>query len=247
MGVTAAMVGGSLGTHLSQVTRVLVVDDQLIVRVGIISLLKRKKRIQVIGEAGTMRDAVSQATSLRPDVVLMDVRLPDGSGIEACREIRSECQDVHVLFLSSFTDEDVLVSALLAGGAGFLPKEINQDGLLRAIETVATGESIFDTATRRAVMLKLQQREPIAVASPPPLTKLSRQEQRVVQLVAQGKTNKEIAADLTLSDNTVRNYIAHIFDKLKISRRAQAAAMVSRAGFLPGTILPNLSETQNLQ
>jgi DNA-binding NarL/FixJ family response regulator len=219
-----------LAARQSQAIRVLVVDDQLIVRVGIISLLKRKKRIQVIGEAGSMRDAVSQATNLRPDVVLMDVRLPDGSGIEACREIRRQCQDVQVLFLSSFTDEDVLVSALLAGGAGFLPKEINQDGLFRAIETVAAGESIFDAATRRAVMLKLQQREPIAVASPPPLAKLSRQEQRVVQLVAEGKTNKEIASDLTLSDNTVRNYIAHIFDKLKISRRAQAAAIVSRAG-----------------
>ena len=191
----------------SRTIRVLVVDDQLIVRVGIISLLKRKKRIQIIGEASTVRDAVSQAASLRPDVVLMDVRLPDGSGIEACREIRRDCQDVQVLFLSSFADEDVLVSALLSGGAGFLPKEINEERLLRAIETVATGESIFDTATRRAVMLKLQQREPIAVASPPPLTTLSRQEQRVVQLVAEGKTNKEIAADLTLSDNTVRNYI----------------------------------------
>jgi two-component system, NarL family, response regulator DevR len=222
--------GGSLEARQSQATRVLVVDDQLIVRVGIISLLKRKKRIQVIGEAGSMRDAVSQAINLRPDVVLMDVRLPDGTGIEACREIRRECQDVQVLFLSSFTDEDVLVSALLAGGAGFLPKDINEDRLLRAIETVATGESIFDTATRRAVMLKLQQRAPIAAAAPPLLTKLSRQEQRVVQLVAEGKTNKEIASDLTLSDNTVRNYIAHIFHKLKISRRAQAAAMVSRAG-----------------
>lgn len=222
--------GGSLEARESRATRVLVVDDQLIVRVGIISLLKRKKRIQVIGEAGSMREAVSQAIALRPDVVLMDVRLPDGTGIEACREIRRECQDIQVLFLSSFTDEDVLVSALLAGGAGFLPKEINEDRLLRAIETVATGESIFDTATRRAVMLKLQQKEPIAVAAPPLLTKLSRQEQRVVQLVAEGKTNKEIASDLTLSDNTVRNYIAHIFHKLKISRRAQAAAMVSRAG-----------------
>jgi DNA-binding NarL/FixJ family response regulator len=99
---------------------------------------------------------------------------------------------------------------------------------LRAIERVATGDSIFDTATRRAVMLKLQQREPIAVASPPPLTKLSRQEQRVIQLVADGKTNKEIASDLTLSDNTIRNYIAHIFRKLKISRGAQATVLVSR-------------------
>ena len=214
----------------SRTVRVLVVDDHVIVRVGIISLLKRKKRIRVIGEASTVREAVSQATNLRPDVVLMDVRLPDGSGIEACREIRRDCQDVQVLFLSSFADEDVLVSALLSGGAGFLPKEINEERLLRAIETVATGESIFDTDTRRAVMLKLQQREPIAVASPPPLTTLSRQEQRVVQLVAEGKTNKEIAADLTLSDNTVRNYIAHIFHKLKISRRAQAAVIVSRAG-----------------
>ena len=132
-------------------------------------------------------------------------------------------------FLSSFADEDVLVSALLAGGAGFLPKDLSEDRLLRAITTVATGESIFDTATRRAVMLKLQQREPVAVVSPPPLTKLSGQEHRVVQLVAEGKTNKEIASNLMLSDNTVRNYIAHIFRKLKISRRAQAAAIVSRA------------------
>ena len=213
----------------SQAIRVLVVDDQLIVRVGIISLLKRKKRIQVIGEAGSVRDAVSHAKNLRPDVVLMDVRLPDGTGMEACRQIKQACQDVQVLFLSSYIDEDVLVSALLAGGAGFLPKDLNEDRLLRAITTVATGESIFDTATRRAVMLKLQQREPVAVVSPPPLTKLSGQEHRVVQLVAGGKTNKEIASDLMLSDNTVRNYIAHIFRKLKISRRAQAAAIVSRA------------------
>ena len=148
--------------------RVLVVDDHLIVRAGIKTLLKRKKRIQIIGEASSVRDAISQAHHLRPDVVLMDVRLPDGTGMEACREIKYECQDVQVLFLSSFTDEDVLVSALLAGGAGFLPKDLDEEPLLRAIERVATGDSIFDTATRRAVMLKLQQREPTAAASPPP-------------------------------------------------------------------------------
>ena len=209
--------------------RILVVDDHVLIRLGISSLLNRKKRILVVGEVGTVRDAVSQATNLRPDVVLMDVRLPDGTGVEACREIRRECPGVQVLFLSSFADEDVLVSALLAGGAGFLPKDTNEERLLWAIATVATGESIFDTATRRAVMLKLQQRVPIAVAASAPLEKLSPQEQRVVQLVAEGKTNKEIASDLMLSDNTVRNYIAHIFRKLKISRRAQAAAIVSRA------------------
>lgn len=209
--------------------RVLIVDDHVIVRMGITTLLRRKKRIQVVGEAGTVQEAVSQTLHLRPDVILMDVRLPDGTGMAACREIKQQCPEMQVLFLSSYTDEDMLVSALLSGAAGFLPKELNEERLLRAIETVARGECVFDATTRRAVMLKLQQQEPRAPLPPALLTTLSPQEKRVVHLVAEGKTNKEIASDLVLSENTVRNYLAHIFHKLKISRRAQAAALVSRS------------------
>jgi two-component system response regulator DevR len=201
--------------------RLLLVDDHEVVRIGLRTLFDRTDNIQVVGESGTMVGAVEEAVRLNPDVVLMDVRLPDGSGVEACRDIRTACPDTRVLFLTSFADDDAVLPTILAGAAGYLLKEIGADGLTHAIETVASGQSILDPAITRQVLTRMNS------LSDPKEGKgeaLSPQEQRVLSLVAEGKTNKEIASMLNLSDNTVKNYLGNVFQKLQVTRRSQAAA-----------------------
>lgn len=206
--------------------RLLLVDDHKVVRVGLRTLLGGTGRIQVVGEAETMVDAVTEAARLKPDVVLMDVRLPDGSGIEACREIRAARAETRVLFLTSFADDDAVLATIFAGADGYLLKEIDEDALMRAIETVAEGRSILDSAVAQRMLAKLK-----AHSAPPAASQndsLSPQEQKVLALVAGGQTNKEIAAALGLSDKTVRNYLSNIFQKLQVTRRSQAAAIYAR-------------------
>lgn len=205
---------------------VLLVDDHEVVRVGLRSLLGRERRIEVVGEAGTAAEAVAQAARLRPDVVVMDVRLPDGSGVEACREIRSADPKVHVIMLTSYADEEAVFNSILAGASGYLLKQIRGQELVRAIETVAAGQSLLDPAVTQKVLERVKRlasgREPDEIAQ------LSAQERKVLALVAEGKTNKEIAAALGLSDKTVKNYLSHVFEKLHLSRRAEAAAFFAR-------------------
>ena len=206
--------------------RLLLVDDHKVVRSGVKALLSATGNIEVVGEAGTVTDAVSVAARLKPDVVLMDVRLPDGSGIDACREIRTARPGTRVLFLTSFADDDAVLATILAGAAGYLLKEIDEEALIRAIETVAAGGSILDTSVTQRVLARIKDQ-----ASTPGDQKgvdLSPQEQKVVALVAEGQTNKEIAMALGLSDKTVRNYLSNIFQKLQVSRRSQAAALYVR-------------------
>lgn len=212
--------------------KLLLVDDHEVVRIGLRTLLGRAGRIQVVGEAGSVRDAVREATRLSPDVVLMDVRLPDGSGVEACREIRATRPETRVLFLTSYVDDDAIMATMLDGADGYLLKEIGGEGLIRAIETVAEGQSILDPAVRERV---LERMNALSVGSTKEKDEqLSPQEQRVLALVAEGKTNKEIAAIMNLSDKTVKNYLSNIFQKLQVSRRSEAAAFFVRRFPHPG-------------
>jgi DNA-binding NarL/FixJ family response regulator len=185
-------------------------------------VLSQQDGLTVVGEAATMAVAVQDAVRLKPHVILMDVRLPDGSGVDACREILAASPNSRVIFLTSYADDDSVLAAVLAGAHGYVLKEIDSAALIHAIRSVAEGQSILDpTVTERA----LRWLRDFAGGTPPPgVEHLSAQEERVLALVADGKTNKEIAAALSLSDKTVKNYLANVFQKLRITRRAQAAA-----------------------
>jgi len=204
---------------------VLIVDDHEVVRLGLRSLLGREKAIEIVGEAATAEEAVAQAERLQPTVVLMDVRLPDRSGIEACREIRAAAPDTRVIMLTSYADDEAVFASILAGASGYLLKQAGGLDLVRAIERVADGQSLLDPGVTEKVLEKVKR---LASGQPDEVTSLSPQEQRVLALVAEGKTNKEIATALGLSDKTVKNYLSNVFDKLHLSRRAEAAAFFAR-------------------
>lgn len=210
----------------TEAVRVLIVDDHEVIRVGLQTVLSRQDSIDVVGEASTVEDAVRDACYLKPDVVLMDVRLSGGSGVDACRAIRDSCPATRVLFLTSYQDDEAVLAAVIGGAAGYLLKHVNAEALVRAIHAVAQGQSILDPAITQPLLtrMRLQKEE----ASESQRTTLSTQQQRVLALVAEGKTNKEIGSSLELSDKTVKNYIRFIFQKLKVTRRAQAAAFFIR-------------------
>jgi two-component system, NarL family, response regulator DevR len=208
---------------------ILIVDDSELVRTGLKTLLDAHARtagnhLRMVGEASTANSAVAETVRLKPDVVLMDIRLPDGSGLEACRKILASDPDTKVLILTSVIDDNLVYDAMSSGAHGYLLKEINAQGLCQAIVDVAAGKFILDpTVTTHVLNL-------VRSGSNPPneqdkLATLSAQERRVLALVAEGKTNKEIAESMGLSDKTVKNYLSNIFEKLKISRRSQAAVL----------------------
>lgn len=203
--------------------RVLVVDDHEIVRVGLRTVLSQHRSIQVVGESATVAEAIRQAVKLKPDVVLMDVRLPDGSGVDACRDILASFPAIRVIILTSYADDDSVLAAVLAGAHGYVLKEIDSTSLTSAIRDVSEGRSILDPAVTDRALGWL--RGLAAGKEISGVEKLSAQEERVLALVAEGKTNKEIATSLDLSDKTVKNYLANIFHKLRITRRSQAAAL----------------------
>ena len=206
--------------------RLLIVDDHEVVRVGLRTLLSRIETIEVVGEAATAAEAVEQTRSLQPDVVLLDVRLGEESGFSACREIQNLERDVKVLVLTSFADDHVVVEAISAGADGYLLKEVNRDALVSAIEKVASGQSVLDPAVTGRVFGKVQSLMQKPGGSK--LSLLSNQERKVLALVSEGKTNKEIAVAMGLSDKTVKNYFSNILDKLEMSRRSEAAAYFVR-------------------
>jgi two-component system, NarL family, response regulator DevR len=204
----------------------LVVDDHEVVRQGLVALLGRRPGFQVVGEAGTVAEAIEGARRFQPDLVIMDVRLPDGSGIEACREIRADLPDTRVVMLTSYPDEDAVLSAIVAGASGYLLKQVRARDLVAALETVARGESLLDPAVTGRVLDRVRR---IATSTEPDeLAQLTPQEQKILLLVAEGKTNKEIASEVFLSDKTVKNYVSSILAKLNLERRAQAAAYMAR-------------------
>jgi len=206
--------------------RLLVVDDHEVVRQGLVSLLERREHFQVVAEAGTAAEAVEMARKFEPDLIIMDVRLPDGSGIEACREIRAEFPTTKVVILTSYPDEEAVLSAIIAGASGYLLKQIRGRDLVSALESVGRGESLLDPAVTEKVLDRVRR---IATGTyTDELAQLTQQEQKILLLVAEGKTNKEIASDVFLSDKTVKNYVSSILSKLNLERRAQAAAFVAR-------------------
>ena len=204
----------------------MLVDDHEVVRMGLRTLFMQSNEVQVIAEAGNVADAVAQAAKHHPDVILMDLRLPDGSGVEACREILSTNPKTRVLFLTSYSDEDAVVSTILAGAAGYLLKEVGSQVLLDAIALVHGGQSILDPKVAQTVLSRVS-----ALRSGPASTpssskdRLSPQERRILALVVEGRTNKEIAKALRLSDKTVKNHLSNAFQKMNVGRRSHAAAL----------------------
>jgi two-component system response regulator DevR len=208
--------------------RLLVVDDHEIVRAGLRALFARAGGIDVIADVASAEAAIAAAVVHQPDVVLMDVRLPDGSGVESCREILALCPRTRVVLLTSYDDQDAVLAAVLAGAHGFVLKEIGGDSLVRAIRCVADGHSILDSSAAKTIIDRM--RSPSATGPIGDGERLSPQEQQVLALVAQGRTNKEIGSAMSLSDKTVKNYLSNVFQKLRVSRRAEAAALYSRRG-----------------
>ena len=209
--------------------RLMVVDDHEVVRLGLSALFRLSSGIEVVAEAGSVADAVKGAAQQRPDVVLMDLRLPDGTGIDACRDILSAHPGTRVLFLTSHSDEEAVMSTILAGAAGYLLKEVGSQALINAIELVHGGQSILDPKVTTAVLRRMSMLDGKAAAAKQPSRDiLSPQERRILALVVEGKTNKEIAKALGLSDKTVKNYLSNAFQKLHVGRRSHAAALYER-------------------
>ena len=205
---------------------VVVVDDHEVVRQGLAAMLDRRPGFQVVGEAGTVAEAIEVTNRFQPDLVVMDVRLPDGSGIEACREIRSNWPATRVMMLTSYPDEEAVLAAIVAGASGYLLKQVRARDLVAALEAVGRGESLLDPAVTGKVLERMRR---IATSDQPDeLAALTQQERKILALVADGKTNKEIAGEIFLSDKTVKNYVSSILAKLNLERRAQAAAYVAR-------------------
>ncbi len=202
--------------------RIVLVDDHEVVRLGLKSLLERHPQFEVVGEAGSAREAVEQVAALKPEVVLMDIRLPGTSGIEACEEIVSKFPGTRVIMLTSYADDEMLFSAIRAGASGYLLKQIGSDDLVKALEAVSRGEALLDPAVTQRVFQEVRRAVKEEEASA--FAHLSQQEKHVLLLVSEGKTNREIAKSLFLGEGTVRNYVSSILSKLGVNNRAEAAA-----------------------
>lgn len=203
--------------------RIMIVDDHEVVRLGLSNLLTRQSGWQVVAEAGTVTEAIRLANEHEPDVVVMDIRLSDGSGVEACREIVKAHPQTKVIMLTSFAEDDLLFNAISAGAAGYVLKQVGNNDLIRTIETIARGEALLDPSITGRVLAKLR-----ASIRTEAFADLSEQELKVLSLIAQGKTNKEIATSLYLGEGTVRNYVSNILGKLGLSNRAEASAYAIR-------------------
>jgi DNA-binding NarL/FixJ family response regulator len=206
--------------------RVLLVDDHEVVRSGIRAMLESTDDIVVAGEAGTAREAVERAAAVLPDVIVMDVRLGDGSGIEATREIRAARPVTQVLMLTSFADEEALFASIMAGASGYVLKQIHGAELVNAIRTVGAGHSLLDPAVTAGVLDRLRKGKHLLKDEK--LARLSPQEERILALVADGRTNRQIGEELKLAEKTVKNYVSSILQKLEVARRAEAAAYLAR-------------------
>ncbi len=206
-------------------TRVMIVDDHEVVREGLRSLLRRRQELAIVGEADSVASAIEEARKTEPDVVIMDIRLPDGSGVEACREIRAERPDTKVLILTSYADEEAVFASIMAGAIGYLLKQTSTRTLIEAIERAMRGESLLDPAVTQRVLERVRSGKQDEDEE---LTLLSEQERKILDLIAEGKTNKEIAKEIFLSDKTVKNYVSSILSKLNLRRRSEAAAFIAR-------------------
>ena len=207
-------------------TRVFVVDDHELVRRGLIELIDTEEDLSVVGQAGDVQEALLTLASITADVAVLDVRLPDGSGIELCREIRSLYPNVKVLMLTSFLDDEAILGAVLGGASGYVIKDIKNLDLLESIRKVAAGETLLDIALVSNVTSRLRK-----VASPASeIYELTDQEQRVLEHIGRGLTNRQIAESMCLAEKTIKNYVSSLLGKLGLERRTQAAALAARLG-----------------
>ncbi|HET8569979.1 MAG TPA: response regulator transcription factor [Candidatus Limnocylindria bacterium] len=205
--------------------RVFICDDHEVVREGLRTLIARTPGMSVAGEAATAKEAIDAAAKARPDVVIMDVRLPDGSGVEACRAIRESRPETAVIMLTSYADDEALFASIVAGASGYLLKQTRGQAVVEAIQAVAKGRSLLDPDVTGKVLERVRRgRE----EEDPGLASLTEQERKVLEQLAEGKTNREIGTVLFLSEKTVKNYVSRILDKLGLSRRAEAAAYVAK-------------------
>ncbi|MFE6482139.1 response regulator [Streptomyces sp. NPDC057757] len=207
-------------------TTVFLLDDHEVVRRGVHELLSGEEDIEVVGEAGTAADALARIPATRPDVAVLDVRLPDGSGVEVCREIRSRDETIKCLMLTSYADDEALFDAIMAGASGYVLKAIRGDELLSAVRDVAAGKSLLDPEATARVLERL--RDGGNAKSEDKLAHLTDQERRILDLIGEGLTNRAIGERLHLAEKTIKNYVSSLLSKLDMERRSQAAAYVAR-------------------
>ena len=205
-------------------TRILLCDDHEVVREGLRGLIARQETMIVVGEAGTVAEAIEAAARAKPDVVIMDVRLPDGSGVEACRAIRAARPETKVIMLTSYADDDALFASIIAGASGYLLKQTRGQAVVDAVTAVAAGRSLLDPDVTGKVLERVRQSRD----EDPALKSLTEQERKVLAGLAEGRTNREIGESMFLSEKTVKNYVSRILDKLGLTRRAEAAAFVAK-------------------
>jgi DNA-binding NarL/FixJ family response regulator len=214
---------GEAGAEHGKIT-VFLLDDHEIVRRGVHDLLEAEPDITVIGEAGTAESALARIPALKPDVAILDVRLPDGNGVTVCREIRSKMPEVACLMLTSYGDDEALFDAIMAGAAGYVLKQIRGTDLVGAVRTIASGRSLLDPEAASRVMRRMREQ----AQRSDPLAGLTDQERRILELIGEGLTNRQIGERLFLAEKTVKNYVSALFAKLGMERRAQAAAYAAR-------------------
>ncbi|HZB50590.1 MAG TPA: response regulator transcription factor [Mycobacteriales bacterium] len=203
--------------------RVFLLDDHEVVRRGVADLLGAEPDLTVVGEAGTAAEALARVPATRPDVAVLDVRLPDGDGVTVCRELRSRMPELRCLMLTSFADDDALFDAIMAGAAGYVLKQIRGSDLVGAVRTVASGQSLLDPRTTARVLDRMRS----VAARQDPLAGLSEQERAVLDLIGEGLTNREIGERMFLAEKTVKNYVSHLLAKLGMQRRTQAAILAT--------------------
>jgi len=211
------------------VIRVFLLDDHEVVRRGVRELLDAEDDIEVVGEADTAERALARVPAVRPDVAVLDVRLPDGDGVAVCREIRSSCEGVACLMLTSFSDDEALMQSIMAGASGYLLKQIRGNDIVDAVRRVATGASLLDAATVARVTARLRQPAP----EDERLARLTGQERKILVLIADGLTNRQIANEMHLAEKTIKNYVSNLLAKLGMERRTQAAVFAARLDTQP--------------
>jgi len=212
------------GMHAAPI-RVFLLDDHEVVRRGVADLLGGEPDMEIVGEASTAAEALARVPAARPDVAVLDVRLPDGDGVSVCRELRSRLPDLRCLMLTSFADDEALFDAIMAGAAGYVLKQIRGTDLVGAVRTVASGQSLLDPRTTARVLDRM--RSAAAAPRPDPLDVLSEQERTVLDLIGEGLTNREIGERMFLAEKTVKNYVSHLLAKLGMQRRTQVAILAT--------------------
>lgn len=206
------------------VIRVFLVDDHELVRRGLRDVFEAATDVEVVGEAGTVREGLARIPALRPDVAVLDARLPDGSGIDLCREIRARDQAIHALILTSYDDDDALFSAILAGAAGYVLKDVRGTDLVDAVRRVAAGQSMLDPSITARVLDRIRH----GSQQPEELRRLSTREREILGFIAEGCTNKQIAERMYLAEKTVKTYVSSLLAKLGLERRTQAAVLATK-------------------